>query len=150
MPLHPMLVHLPLGLAIILPLFLFVVAWAIRAYRLDERAWWLMVMMSLITVVGSVMAVRSGDSEEDPAENIVAHRLIEDHEQAGVVFLYSCIAVLCAIVVTAFLRRRKAQGVAMAICIALAVVSALLGMRAGHSGGELVYQHGAANVYAAP
>lgn len=39
MPLHPALVHVPLGLAVLLPLLTAGVAWAVWTGRLPIRAW---------------------------------------------------------------------------------------------------------------
>jgi len=48
---------------------------------------------------------------------------------------------------SALAREAKVARTAAAIAIAVGILAAGLGMRAGHAGGELVYTHGAAKAW---
>lgn len=148
-PLHPSMVHLPLGLAVIIPLLALGIAIAFRRGLLPKPAWWAVIGAQVLLVIAAVVAMRTGEGEEDVVENVVSHGAIEAHEGAATLFLWSAIAALAISAVVLLVRSdRFARPLAFVATLAALVVTGL-GINVGKAGGELVYVHGAAGSYAA-
>ncbi len=145
-PLHPALVHVPLGLAVCAPLVLAGLAFAIGRGALPQRAWWVAVALEAFLVAGGMMAMQAGDRDEKTAIRAVDRSLVHEHEEKGEAFVWAAAAALAACAAVAFAPARLfAAGAAAATCAALVVGG--LGVRAGLAGGELVYEKGAARAW---
>jgi uncharacterized membrane protein len=147
LPLHPAIVHLPIGVAAVLPLVAVGVALALWRGWLDRRAWTLVVALQAITVAGGLVAMKSGEREEERVEEVVPERVLEAHEEAASVFVAAAaITLVLAASVFAVRRAGAVRGLAAATATATFLVAALA-FNVGHAGGELVYRHGAAATY---
>lgn len=147
LPSHPLFVHVPLALAILLPLVAagLLVAW--WRGRLPGRAWWLFVSLQAALVVGGFVAMQTGEADEERVEAVVAEAAIEAHEEAAEGFVWTAAAVLVlAAAALALPGERLRRGAALAAVLGTLVVLGL-GLRVGHAGGELVYRHGAGAVW---
>lgn len=147
-PLHPKLVHLPLALAALMPLLSFGVLLAWWRGWLQKRTWSIVIAVQAVLVLGSVLAMRSGEDDEERVEAIVPEAAIEQHEEAAEVFQWGAIGLLVVGVVPLLLRdQRRAQIAALVTAVgSLAVLG--LAIKTGEKGGELVYRHGAAAAFA--
>jgi uncharacterized membrane protein len=145
-PVHPAVVHFPIALALIAPLVAGATAWAIHTMRLRRAAWLGVVILQAALVASAWLAFETGEREEDRVERVVAERHIDAHEQAAQRFLWLSGATLA--LAAAGMLAPPVGGAArwLALAASLAVVAAVAA--AGHSGGELVYRHGAAAAYA--
>lgn len=146
-PLHPALVHLPIALALIVPLIALGVLLAIRAGQLPPRAWLGVVILQAVFAGSAWMAVRSGEAQEERVEAYVAESAIEAHEEAGerLAVAATALFVLCALGLLP-----RTGGVAARVLSAVGGVALLaLAYDTGHSGGQLVYGGGAARAYEA-
>jgi uncharacterized membrane protein len=144
-PLHPALVHLPLALAVLLPLLALAAALAIRSRRIPAQTWLAIVVLQALLVGSGWLAAESGEQQEERVEEVVAESPIETHEeQAEGFLLLGAVTLLAA---GAGLLPAAAGGVARGVAVAAMLVVLLSAVRVGHSGGELVYTHGAANAY---
>ena len=147
---HPKMVHLPMALAVVLPLVSVVVLFAWRRGVFQKSTCAIVVLLQGLLVVGAVSAVRSGEAEEERVEDIVGESLVESHEDAAKAFTGASVIVFLVMAAALFLNsERRSQGLALLSCLGtLAVLG--LGIRAGQRGGELVYKHGAASAYTQP
>ncbi len=150
LPLHPILVHLPIALAVLMPLISagLLIAW--WKSLLPKRAWWLVVALQAAMLVGSVAALRTGEADEERVERQVPEAAIEAHEEAAQTFTVAGAIVLVVTLVAAFLRSEKLAMLAAAAAVAGTLVVLWLGYRTGEAGGALVYRHGAASAYVSP
>lgn len=147
-PLHPAIVHLPIALAVLLPLLTLGGAVALRAHWLPRRTWSVAVALTGVLVLSSWVALETGESEEDRVERVVAEERIEAHEEAAEVFA-SLGVVLFLVTGAGFMAGRPgdlARGASVLVALAV-LISAL---QLGRLGGELVYKHGAASAYTNP
>lgn len=146
-PLHPAIVHFPIVLATILPLAA-ISAWLlIRRGNPVRKAWTPVLILAVLLSGSAFAAVRTGEAEEEVVESVVGEAPIHEHEEAAELFLPLSFGVL-GIVAAGLLTGRlgnTARGLAALASISLLVA----GYRVGHTGGELVYQHGAAQAYTA-
>jgi len=144
-PLHPAVVHLPIGLAIVLPILALLLLGSIRRGLLAERTWIVVVLLQALLAGSAWLALETGEDQEERVERVVAERHIEAHEEAAERFAW--IAGLGILAVGAGMLPERA-GLVGRIVGTLATVGALAAaVSAGHSGGELVYEHGAASAY---
>jgi len=56
LPLHPAIVHLPLGLAVLMPFIAAGFAWAVWTGRVRPRAWAAVVLLQAVLVGAGVVA----------------------------------------------------------------------------------------------
>ena len=147
LPLHPMVVHLPIALAVLMPVLSggLLLAWS-RGW-LPKRAWLLTVAAQALLLGSGLLAMQTGEADEDRVERIVPDRAIEAHEEAAEVFTWAGGGVLVLVLLPFVLGNgRPARAVALAGVAGTAVVL-FLGYRVGEAGGELVYRHGAADAF---
>lgn len=147
-PLHPAIVHFPIVLVFLLPIFAVGALWAIRRGSAIKRAWAIPVAFSAALALSAWAAVQTGESQQDKVENIVPGAAMDAHEDAAELFL-TLSGVLVLITAAGFVPGLIGRSARLA-ATAGAVGMVILGARVGHSGGELVYTHGAASAYATP
>ncbi len=144
---HPKIVHLPIGLAVLMPLLATGVALAWWRGWLDRRVWVIVLILQAALVGSGFLAMNTGETEEERVEEVVAERYIEAHEEAAEIFVWASALTLAIMVLPLFLAEGSLRnGAVVTACIASALVLAFA-FRAGEAGGRLVYEHGAAQVY---
>ncbi|MEO6878191.1 MAG: DUF2231 domain-containing protein [Gemmatimonadaceae bacterium] len=145
-PLHPAIVHFPIVLAFLLPIFALGALWVIRRGATARRAWAIPVALSAALALSAWVAVQTGESQEDRVEDVVPGHALDTHEEAAELFLTSSgiLMLVTAAGLTGGVVGRSARLLATGGAVALVFAAASV----GHSGGELVYRHGAASAYA--
>jgi uncharacterized membrane protein len=144
-PLHPALVHLPMALAVLVPLFAVGAVVAIRRGALPMRTWSLALAMFFALAVSGVVSQETGESQEERVESAVPRVAFQAHNAAADRFVVLS-AVLVLIAGVGLLPARSgAVARLVATAGSLAVLAA--GYQVGHTGGALVYRYGAAGAY---
>jgi uncharacterized membrane protein len=147
---HPKVVHLPIALAILMPLVTGGVAFAWWRGWLDRRVWVIVLLLQAALVGSGLVAMNTGETEEERVEEIVPERYIEAHEEAAEAFLWASAIVLALMLLPLVLPQgRLRTAAAVGACLGTLLVFGL-GYRTGEAGGRLVYEHGAAQAYAGP
>ncbi len=146
-PLHPALVHVPMGLALALPLVAAGLALALWRGRVPRRTWLVAVALQALLVAGGVAALRTGEPEARRIESLVGEGAVEAHEEAAEAFLWGAGAVLALAIAVLAAPARLAAAAALASTVGTVAVAGLA-LRTGKAGGELVYARGAAAAYA--
>lgn len=144
-PLHPAIVHLPIALAILVPVIALLATILIQKGFAPSRGWAIVILLQVMLFGSGWMALETGEDQEERVEKVVAERHIDAHEEAAERFLIIAGIGLLCMGAGLLPERRGAVGRLVGTGAALAVLAA--GVSVGHSGGELVYKHGAANVY---
>jgi len=144
-PLHPLVVHFPVVLAVLLPISALVALRVIGKGTTPRSAWALPVAVAAALTVSAFVATETGEREEDRVERVVGDAAVHGHEEAAERFLVlSGVLLLVAAVGLA----PRTVGEAARLLTAVGAVGLLAaGVQVGHSGGELVYRHGAASAY---
>jgi TRAP-type uncharacterized transport system fused permease subunit len=145
-PLHPAVVHLPIALALLVPLGALATLLAIARSFVPVRAWAGVVLLQALLVGSAWLALETGEDQEERVERVVAERHIEEHEEAAERFLIAAGVALAALA-AGLLPGGAGHAARLAGSVAAVGVLAA-GVAVGHSGGELVYRHGAASAYA--
>lgn len=147
---HPKVVHLPIALAVLMPLVTLGLAAAWWREWLPRRAWIVAVALQGVLLVSGVVSLRTGEADEERVEEVVPEAALEAHEEAAQVFVAASGVVLALALAAAFIPKRGvALGLAGATTLGALVVFGL-GYQVGEAGGRLVYEHGAASVHASP
>jgi uncharacterized membrane protein len=146
-PLHPALVHVPLGLAMAVPLVALLVLLGTWRGWFPRRAWLLVVVLQGVMLVGGAAAYNTGEKEGDLVGGIVEDAPVEAHEEAAEVFMLVAAGSFVFSLVLLFFESNGLVPLGYVVATALAGVVLLLGARLGHLGGRLVYIHGAADAH---
>lgn len=144
-PLHPLIVHLPIALTILTPIFAMGALWAVRRGARVRPVWGVATAMLLLLFASGWVALQTGENEEERVEKVVGESALEGHEEAAELFLWS--AGLVVLLSSAGFLRGRAGGIARIVATVgtLALVGA--GYNVGHSGGGLVYGQNAGSAY---
>ena len=147
-PLHPAVVHLPVALAVLIPVLAVLGAGMIYKSILPARSWILIVLLQALLVGSGWAASQTGENEEDRVERVVAEDLIDEHEEAAERFLFLAGLGLLATGTGLFAGRSGSIGRVVGSAATVVVLAAAISV--GHSGGELVYKHGASVAHLPP
>lgn len=148
LPLHPKLVHLPIALAVLLPLLSsgLLLAWWRGCF--PKRSWVLVIAAQTMLVASGLIAMRTGEADEERVERVVPESALEMHEEHAEIFVWGSGAVLVMALVPLLLRDPRAAKIAALGTVVGTAAVFYLGFRVGETGGSLVYRHGAASAYA--
>ena len=147
LPLHPAVVHLPLGLAFIIPLLAIGFAWALWTGRVRLRAWAVIVALQAVLFGAALIAMSTGEREEEQVESIVPHAALERHETYAAQFVWATGITLLLSALTLVFRPRIATRGLVVAAVAGTLIVAAAAIRVGHAGGQLVYAHNAGAAY---
>lgn len=147
-PLHPAIVHFPIVLMFVLPVLAIWAIWRISRGDESRRTWAIPFVAAIVLALSSWAAVATGENDSEKVERVVSEQPVETHEETAELFLYISLGV--AVIAGAGLLRGTVGKGARIITTVAAVGLTVVGARAGHSGGALVYQHGAAGAFTRP
>jgi uncharacterized membrane protein len=147
-PLHPAMVHFPIVLMTLLPVVAGVAIWAIRRGARLTRAWLVPMAFAVALSLSSWLSVETGEQQEERVEDVVPEAAIDTHADAAERFLLLTVAMAGLAAVGLFNNRVGSLARSASVVAAAGLVFA--GYQVGHSGGKLVYQHGAAAAYVGP
>lgn len=145
-PLHPAVVHFPLVLVVLLPIFAAGALWVIGRGARARHSWVIPLLLSAALAGSAYMALQTGEAEEERVEAVVSEAALHEHEEAAERFL----------VLTGVLLIIAAMGLApgnlgraarlLTVFGSLGVLAA--GIQVGAAGGDLVYRQNAGSAYA--
>jgi uncharacterized membrane protein len=144
-PLHPGIVHLPLGILIVLPFVAAMILYMLHRHGMDLKIWWIVILLQIFLAVGAFAAHQSGHNEEETVEKVVEKEHIEKHERAGDILLYS--SILALVVGVVGLQNSAAGRYSRYATLVISFILLGAGMYTGKLGGEIVYVHGAPDAY---
>jgi uncharacterized membrane protein len=147
--LHPALVHLPLALAFVMPILAIGFAWASWTERIRPRSWIAVVALQAVLLAAGLVAMNTGEREEDRVERIVPEAALEQHEEYASQFVWATgVTLVLAALVLATPKRTIVRSLTVAT-VAGSLVVAAAAVRVGDAGGRLVYEHNAGAAYGA-
>lgn len=147
LPLHPKLVHLPIALAVLMPLLSSSLLFAWWRGWLPKRTWVVAFAAQALLLASGWFAMRTGESDEERVEHLVPERAIEAHEEAAEILVWGSGVVLALALVPLLLRDSRTARLAGLGTVAGTAVVLILAVGVGESGGDLVYRHGAATAF---
>jgi uncharacterized membrane protein len=147
LPLHPVVVHFPIVLGILLPFLAILLWWAIKKWDWTPKVWALVSAVALVYSLSAVVAVQLGEEDEEKVEKVISEEVIEEHEEAGELIPWLA-GTLFLVSLGGFTVKYSKQ--AKAAMVVLSLVGIIPLINAGHTGGELVYEHGAAFAHLPP
>lgn len=147
LPLHPAIVHIPLGVAFLAPLVMAVLVVAIWKNWFSRKAWAVAILVQAFVVLGGFAAMNTGERDEKPVKKVVPKGTVHDHEENAEAFVWTSAGVLAVSTASFFLPAGPALAAGTLLSTAGAAGGLALAIRTGHSGGELVFKHGAAKAF---
>jgi len=147
-PLHPLVVHFPVVLVMLLPISVVVALWVIRKGATPRRVWAVPLALAVALAASAWVATETGESQEDRVERVIARGALHGHEEAAERFLV--LSGVLVLVAAAGLAPGTIGRAARLVTAAGAVGMVAAGVQVGHSGGLLVYREGAASAYTNP
>ncbi len=139
-PLHPAIVHLPIALTLLVPLFAAGALIAIRRGARPLTAWSIPVALIALLLGSGWAAQETGEQDEDTAEAVVGDQVLNTHQEAAERFMFATGAVL-VLAAAGFLRGKPGQ-IGRGAAAAGTVVLLGMGYQVGHSGGAIAYADG--------
>lgn len=146
LPLHPQLVHFPIALSFITPFIAIVVMVMLQKKKWPAMVWAMVVGLQVLTTVSGYVAMELGEDDEDVVEQVVGDKALHEHEEKAEMFVALSVAAT-AVSVAALWIKPTLQLYLMLATLAVMIGQGVFAVCAGHSGGELVYVHKAANAY---
>lgn len=143
MPLHPLVVHFPIVLAVLIPFAMIIAALMSKNSENPKTLWTAVVVLSVLLSTTAFISMQLGEQDEEVVEKVVAETAIENHEEWGEKFAWATLAPLFI----SGLLVIKNNSFLKAAAIASSLLVLGLGVQTGHTGGELVYKHNAAQAY---
>lgn len=145
-PLHPIIVHFPIALTVILPVLILVFAFMMKLNKLSRQTWLIIIGLQLATTVTGYIALETGETDEDVVEKVVDRKFIHEHEEAAEIFVGATVVALVLSIGSFFLKTQILFTVQLVIGF-VSLICCYLAYNTGILGGELVYKHGAASAY---
>ncbi len=144
-PLHPAVVHLPMALTVLVPVFALGALIAVRRGSRPLQTWGVAAAMFALLSLSAWASLETGEDQDETVEAVVPEAALETHEEAAEQFLWLSVGVL-GIAGVGLLGGRIGTGARVLATVGSGVLLAS-GYNVGHSGGQLVYQYGAAGAY---
>lgn len=146
--LHPILVHLPIGAAVLAPLLMFVGLFPSRAAGMR----WAALLLLVCGTVGCFLAIESGEAASDVNEVGMidgADKVVTEHEELAertlLIFIPLTVVYGGGLVTQHFwerARRKTPHFVFHGLTLLIALFGSLTLANVGHLGGLLVHQYG--------
>lgn len=134
-PLHPVLVHFPIALLFVSVLF-DLLSTRLSSESFREGALWLLGL----GLTGGIAAALAGGMAEDAAEKAgIAESLIERHEALA----QATLVIMAVLLLSRLLLRNRFSPQTFTAYLVVAAIGLLTLIATGHTGGDLVYKHGA-------
>ncbi len=149
MPLHPLIVHIPLVLCGLTPIVAGFLAWQTWRGRGSRRAWLVALALQLVIVGGVLIAIDTGGDEAGVVHSVVPRDAIHEHADAAHWFEYATALTLVLVIAATALRDRR-SAIAGGAAAVIALVTVAIGIRVGHLGGKIVFECDAPAAYKTP
>lgn len=146
LPLHPFMAHIPLVLALCLPIVIISSIVFIMKKKISPRFWWVPVIMQISIVVFSYIALETGEDQEDTVLQFVAKPFVQQHENAAEIFSGLGVILLGLMAVVLFVGESLARNLRFLTAV-LSFIPLAAGLYAGRLGGAIAYTHGGAEAY---
>jgi hypothetical protein len=147
-PLHPAVVHVPLGLAFLMPFLALAATVAWWKGWASKRTWAVVVVLQIVLLGAGLYVKQTGEHEVRRVRRILPRGAVRPHSRAADYFLWWTGATLVIAGLGLVLKDRGARWAATAATVA-AFGTGAVAVRLGHLGGQLVYEKGAAMIYGA-
>jgi uncharacterized membrane protein len=146
LPFHPIAVHFPIALSILMPFLVLIFALMIKTGKMSSTAWLVIIGLQIFLTASGYVSLESGENEEDTVARIVDKTIIHEHEESAEIFVGATVITLVLSIATFFLKK-EIQYLAQLAIVLLGLVNGYLAFKTGEQGGKIVYKYKAPNAY---
>ncbi|VAX17931.1 hypothetical protein MNBD_NITROSPINAE04-1261 [hydrothermal vent metagenome] len=143
MPLHPLVVHFPIVLAVMTPIAFIVAGIMSKKTENPKSLWIATTALCVFFSASAFITMELGEQDEEIVEKVISEKTIENHSDWAEAFTW---ATLAPLLFSGLMVAKNNSWLKPAAIVSSLVVLGL-GVQTGHSGGELVYKHNAAQAY---
>lgn len=136
LPLHPIIIHFPIAIGCLMPVLMIFIAIAIRKWQWPARTWWVIVLLQSIFFLSSMVAVKTGELDEESGRAPLVSGM-EEHEEWGEKVPIAAGIILALTLMPIFLPKKYNAALIVSILGSMLVVGLLI--QTGHTGGQLVH-----------
>lgn len=133
---HPATVHVPLALAVLIPIAFVLAWWATEKNWLPENFGWVFVGLAALVLGSSAFAFITG--EQSKVMSAAKPELLASHEQRAQVFCAVWVVILFIAGLTQSIGKSRALG-SRGVLLLLLILQAVLGVQLGRLGGQIVF-----------
>jgi uncharacterized membrane protein len=144
MPLHPMIVHFPLVLALLMPLTIIYAVFIADKKNRNSKIWLGILVTAVALSATSFLSMELGEGNEEIVEKVVSEHQIEEHEESAETFTYSTVA---SVLLAGLVFFGKFGNIPKFGLILTSFFTLAMAFPTGHSGAELVYKYNAGAAY---
>ncbi len=137
LPLHPIAVHFPIAIGMLMPLLILIVIFGHKKWNWPRQIWNILVVLQFVCVVSSFVAVNLGEKDEDRIKSSVSSEMLEEHEELGEKVPWTSGILFLVMLVPLFAQRKQKVFMAFSLACSLGLCVHLI--VTGHTGGKLVY-----------
>ncbi len=136
LPFHPIVVHLPIAIGCLLPLLMIFNVITIQRFQWPVKTWWMIVLLQVIFLITSIVAVQTGEYDEETGRAPLVSGL-SIHEEWGEKVPIAATVMLILSFSPILIPSKSTR--MMVICIFASFGVILLLIQTGHTGGKLIY-----------
>lgn len=141
-PLHPAIVHLPLGISMAAPVIALALYFAVSKGWVGARAFVLLSLLQILALGAGAVALNTGEKEEDRLEGRISKAALHEHEERADIFMGTLGVALLLSGGAAFWKAGKVRSAAAVGAVLATLVSAGAAVGTGKAGGEVAWGPG--------
>lgn len=138
-PLHPAIVHLPLGVAVTAPILALALFFAVSKGWLGARAFALLGLLQILALGAGALALNTGEQEEDRLEGRISKAALKAHEERADVFMGTLGVALLLSAAAALWKPGTGRTLVMTGAVVASLASAGMAVATGKAGGNVAW-----------
>jgi len=144
--LHPLFVHFPIALSIILPFFIASLLITTKNNNITNSIWTPVVIIAIFILISTIGTLITGSNGAEILKKSTISTALEKHEEiAEITAMLLFVTSLLSLVVLIFSPEKKRS--LIKIILYLSLLQALLVFKSGKTGGELVHESDAPSIF---
>ncbi|MBT4790300.1 MAG: hypothetical protein HON90_01910 [Halobacteriovoraceae bacterium] len=147
LPIHPGVVHLPIGIVFVLPFLLSLYIIFFKKKLLERSGFVIILVLYGLLTISSVISIKTGENEISAVKNVVAQQHVNTHENEAQNFLVVTLLALVTGISTLVVNSLRYFQIGLIFNFFIQILLIYFAIQVGHTGGVLVYKYSATDAY---